>query len=320
MDSNSEYTNRLNRAKEISNSINPKKTTKTRTLTQEKLRQSEENGKYFMDLIDGNVDSNNEENNSSQIVDSSSNVNENANINLTPEQQKEIENKVKEASNVQAPSSKKTEISIANNQEEKKNWLQANEFQNGYQFGDIYKTILGTGTDIVQDLATGILSPIENVFDIGTNVVATVQNILGFKDAAKKTRDFADKNITLILGSYFDTPFGESDFDAAVSVESLHHFTKEEKVPLYAKLHKSLKGNGYFILTDYFSLSDEEEFMHHQNLIAIKAEQGIKGNEFYHYDTPLTVKHETEALFTAGFSSVEVLNNWGATYTLKAIK
>ena len=196
MDSNSEYTNRLNRAKEISNSINPKKTTKTRTLTQEELRQSEENGKYFMDLIDGNVDSNNEENNSSQIVDSSSNVNENANINLTPEQQKEIENKVKEASNVQAPSSKKTEISIANNQEEKKNWLQANEFQNGYQFGDIYKTILGTGTDIVQDLATGILSPIENVFDIGTNVVATVQNILGFKDAAKKTRDFADKNIT----------------------------------------------------------------------------------------------------------------------------
>ena len=196
MDSNSEYTNRLNRAKEISNSINPKKTTKTRTLTQEELRQSEENGKYFMDLIDGNVDSNNEENNSSQIVDSSSNVNENANINLTPEQQKEIENKVKEASNVQAPSSKKTEISIANNQEEKKNWLQANEFQDGYQFGDISKTILGTGTDIVQDLATGILSPIENVLDIGTNVVATVQNILGFKDAAKKTRDFADKNIT----------------------------------------------------------------------------------------------------------------------------
>ena len=40
---------------------------------------------------------------------------------------------------------------------------------------------------------------------------------------------FAGKNITLILGSYFDTSFGESAFDAAVSVESLHHFTKEEK-------------------------------------------------------------------------------------------
>lgn len=109
-------------------------------------------------------------------------------------------------------------------------------------------------------------------------------------------------------------------FDAAVSVESLHHFTKEEKITLYTKLYTALKNNGYFILTDYFSLSDQEEYMHRQNLIALKAEQGITDDEFYHYDTPLTVKHETEALFEAGFSSVEVLNHWGATYTLRAMK
>ena len=35
---------------------------------------------------------------------------------------------------------------------------------------------------------------------------------------------------------------------------------------------------------------------------------------------PLTVKHESEALVEAGFSSVVVLNNWGATYTIKAVK
>lgn len=131
-------------------------------------------------------------------------------------------------------------------------------------------------------------------------------------------KKFADKDIDLICGSYFDVPLGEKEFDGAVSVESLHHFTKNEKVSLYAKLHKALKDDGYFILTDYFSLSDEEELMHRNNLLALKAEQGIKDNEFYHYDTPLTVKHETEALLEAGFSSVEVLNNWGATYTLKA--
>ncbi|WP_242829221.1 MULTISPECIES: class I SAM-dependent methyltransferase [unclassified Butyrivibrio] len=28
-------------------------------------------------------------------------------------------------------------------------------------------------------------------------------------------------------------PFGDGIFDAAVSVESLHHFSKEEKIPLY---------------------------------------------------------------------------------------
>jgi tRNA (cmo5U34)-methyltransferase len=133
-------------------------------------------------------------------------------------------------------------------------------------------------------------------------------------------RKFVGKNITLILGSYFDVPLGENVFDAAVSVESLHHFTKEEKIPLYAKLHTALKENGYFILTDYFSLSDDEEEMHRQNLIALKTEQGITDDEFYHYDTPLTVKHEIEALLEAGFSNVEVLNHWGATYTVKAVK
>ena len=133
-------------------------------------------------------------------------------------------------------------------------------------------------------------------------------------------RKFPGKDITLIIGSYFDVPLGESVFDAAVSVESLHHFTKEEKVGLYSKLHAALKDNGYFILTDYFSLSDDEERMHRNNLTALKAEQGINDNEFYHYDTPLTVKHEIEALAEAGFASVEVLNNWGATYTVRAVK
>ena len=138
----------------------------------------------------------------------------------------------------------------------------------------------------------------------------------GMLSALKKK--FPDKEINLILGSYFDIPFGVNVFDGAVSVESLHHFTKEEKISLYAKLHRALKKSGYFILTDYFSLSDEEEQLHQRNLLALKAEQGICDDAFYHYDTPLTVKHEMEALFEAGFSSVAVLSQWGATYTLKA--
>ena len=131
---------------------------------------------------------------------------------------------------------------------------------------------------------------------------------------------FSDKDITLICGSYFDVPFGVSAFDGAVSVESLHHFAKEEKVPLYAKLRNALKDDGYFILTDYFSLTEAEEQQHRQNLLALKAEQGIEDNEFYHYDTPLTVEHETQALLEAGFSSVLVLRHWGATYTIKAVR
>lgn len=133
-------------------------------------------------------------------------------------------------------------------------------------------------------------------------------------------RKFRDKDITLIQGSYFDLPLGEDVFDAAVSVESLHHFTKEEKTALYSRLRTALKNGGYFILTDYFSLSDEEEDMHRQNLLRLKAEQAVDEGELYHYDTPLTVEHECKALNDAGFSSVRVLKSWGATYIIKADK
>ena len=172
-----------------------------------------------------------------------------------------------------------------------------------------------------------------HILDLGCGTGLELQEYYKLNSSAKVTgidlsqgmltelqQKFVGKDITLILGSYFDVPLGENVFDSAVSVESLHHFTKEEKVGLYYKLYIALKDNGYFILTDYFSLSDDEERMHRNNLIALKTKQGITDNEFYHYDTPLTVKHEIEALVEAGFAAVEVLNNWGATYTIKAVK
>ncbi len=133
-------------------------------------------------------------------------------------------------------------------------------------------------------------------------------------------KKLGEKDLELILGSYFEVPFGENAFDAAVSVESLHHFTKEEKTPLYEKLRRALKPGGYFILTDYFALSEAEERRRRQELIRLKREQGLEDGAFYHYDTPLTTSHEAEALRAAGFSSVEVLRQWGATFTLKAVR
>ena len=119
-------------------------------------------------------------------------------------------------------------------------------------------------------------------------------------------------------GSYFDVPLGEGVFDGAVSVESLHHFTQAEKVPLYEKVRRALKPGGYFILTDYFAASEEEEQSRRAEYLRLKAEQGIGDEGPYHYDTPLTVEHEREALLSAGFSSVQILNSWGPTHTLKA--
>ena len=133
-------------------------------------------------------------------------------------------------------------------------------------------------------------------------------------------KKFADKKPVIIQGSYFDVPFGKVRYDAAVSVESLHHFTKAEKIPLYEKVYQALVPGGCFILTDYFAPSDEEETFFRQELLRLKKEQGINDSEFYHYDTPLTVEHELQALQEAGFSKVEILGQWGATCTIKAQK
>ena len=169
----------------------------------------------------------------------------------------------------------------------------------------------------ILDLGCGTGLELEELFLRNPSAKVTgIDLSQGMLSALKKK--FVDRDVSLIVGSYFSVPFGVDAFDAAVSVESLHHFTKEEKIPLYAKLCRALKKNGYFILTDYFSPSDEAEREYRNEYLARKVQQGILDDALYHYDTPLTVEHEREALLQAGFTTVEVLRRWGQTYCLRA--
>lgn len=171
----------------------------------------------------------------------------------------------------------------------------------------------------VLDLGCGTGLELDWYFKLNpTSEITGIDLAVGMLEELK--RKFSDHNVKLIAGSYFDVPLGSAVYDAAVSVESLHHFTKDKKTALYKKLHQSLKDGGYFILTDYFASSDEEEIMYMTELAGLKKSQGITDNGFYHYDTPLTVRHEIEALKLGGFSAVEILNSWGATSTIKAVK
>lgn len=171
----------------------------------------------------------------------------------------------------------------------------------------------------ILDLGCGTGLELERYFALcPTARVTGIDLSHGMLDALESK--FPDKEIRLICGSYFDLPFGVDEFDAAVSVESLHHFTMDEKIPLYSKLREALKDGGYFILTDYFAESDEDEKLCRQKFRQLKAEQGISDSGSYHYDTPLTAEHECEALKKAGFSSVVVLKSWGPTSIIKAVK
>lgn len=171
----------------------------------------------------------------------------------------------------------------------------------------------------ILDLGCGTGLELEFYFQKNPSARITGVDLSAGMLAALKEK-FPDRALTLVQGSYFDVPFGVGCFDAAVSVESLHHFPMEEKIPLYRKLCNALKEGGYFILTDYFAHEDAFEDFCRRELLRLKTEQGIADDDFYHYDTPLTLAHERETLLRAGFSRVAVLKNWGATYTLKAEK
>ena len=169
----------------------------------------------------------------------------------------------------------------------------------------------------VLDLGCGTGLELEEYFNFNPN--ANVTGIDLSEAMLKSLKEkFPNKSINLVLGSYFDVPFGENKYDAAVSVESLHHFPAEQKETLYRKLFAALKENGRFVLTDYFAESEELEKEYFRNLKQLKEEQGLSGNEFYHYDTPLTVDHEMQVLRRAGFSDVQILKEWGTTFTLLA--
>ncbi len=171
----------------------------------------------------------------------------------------------------------------------------------------------------VLDLGCGTGLELEYYFAL--NGSASVMGIdLSSDMLAALKRKFSDRSLTLICGSYFDVPLEEGRFDAAVSVESLHHFTAEQKRGLYRKLNAALTGNGYFVLTDYFAESAAAERFSFSELERLKREQGLESTAFYHYDTPLTVAHEIELLTAVGFSRVRIMRNWGATYTVLACR
>lgn len=122
----------------------------------------------------------------------------------------------------------------------------------------------------------------------------------------KKLREkHPDKDMTLICGDYFKAPFGEGEFDCAVSFQTMHHFPKDKKLSLYKRLYDSLKDSGVYIECDYMVLTQEEEDHWFGENARLRKEQGITGDEFYHYDTPCSVDNQIALLKRAGFTSVE---------------
>lgn len=118
---------------------------------------------------------------------------------------------------------------------------------------------------------------------------------------------YPDKWLTLIPNDYREASLGKQVFDAAVSFQTLHHLTPEEKQGFYARLHTSLQPGAPYIEGDYMITDPAAEAFYFKEAARLRAEQGLPPDAVIHYDTPCTIDHQILLLLHAGFSRVEMV-------------
>ena len=101
------------------------------------------------------------------------------------------------STNTYDPSSRKfNEIKFNENKKEENNsWFRAGAFDDGYQFGDVAKTILGTGADVVHRAVKGVAKVGEGIGDLAGYGAAQVVEWMGNKSYADQMREAANENV-----------------------------------------------------------------------------------------------------------------------------
>lgn len=155
------------------------------------------------------------------------------------------------------------------------------------------------------DLGCGTGLELDEIFKIKPHIKVTgIDLTQAMLDKLKQKHP--DKNMKLINESYFHYDFGISKYDAAVSFQTLHHFSHEDKLKLYTKVFNALKANGEYIECDYMVENQEDEDFYYSENKRIREEQNIPEGGFYHYDTPCTIDNQIKLLTKAGFKVVKM--------------
>lgn len=174
-------------------------------------------------------------------------------------------------------------------------------------------------------LAASLPSDTERILDLGCGTGLELDEIYRFfpdlqvvgidlsETMLQKLREkHSGRALELICGSYLTEPF-PGPFDAAISFESLHHFTAAEKLPLYKKICDALAPGGVFLNCDYIACCDEEETLLRETCDRRRQRDHIPDAAFIHFDTPLTAEHEMQVLRDAGFADVSAVPSPDAT-------
>ena len=77
----------------------------------------------------------------------------------------------------------------------KRSWFKSGLFEDGYDFGDVTKTILGTNKDFADDFFAGVAGIGEGVVDTAAYAAGGIAKKLGKDEFAKKTQKFIERDL-----------------------------------------------------------------------------------------------------------------------------
>lgn len=84
---------------------------------------------------------------------------------------------------------------VKTTEKKERTWFTKGAFDDGYQFGDVAKTIIGTNTDLASNVFGGILEIGEKVVDAGAYAAGAVGGLFGADKFAKDTKEFIQKDL-----------------------------------------------------------------------------------------------------------------------------
>lgn len=166
--------------------------------------------------------------------------------------------------------------------------------------------LIPDSTKTLLDIGCGTRLELDTIFarlpDLQVTGIDMAEEML-----SKLREKHGNRNLTLIRDDYFRHPFGEAMYDGVIAFETLHHFPAETKTRLLEKICRALKPGGFYLECDYIASSQAIEDLVFAEAARRRERDRIPPDTFVHFDTPLTLEHEMDAMHRAGFSTVELV-------------
>ncbi len=161
----------------------------------------------------------------------------------------------------------------------------------------------------ILDLGCGTGIQLEFVFSRAPNARVTAVDRAPNMFGQLETK-FREKvsQLRLVEGSVLEIPFGNQEYDYAISVLTMHHFLPDKKVSVYRKVREALRSEGAYIKGDQSDApGGEEDTLYWFNRWIAKLPGGDQGE--WNFDISLPVEMQTRLLLQSGFSEVQVAWN-----------